>query len=188
MAIAVLDACVLYPAPLRDLLMHLAVFDLFQPRWTAEIHEEWIEALLVSRPDLNRRQLNRTRDLMNANVRGDCLVTGYEPLIDTLSLPDANDRHVLAAAIHSASTHIVMFNLSDFPPPATQPYGITAIHPDEFTLALLQRDADGFCQAVARLRSTLKNPAKSVAELLTTFNSQRLHKTVQTLQPFLGVL
>ena len=70
---AVLDACVLYPAPLRDFLMHLALLDLFRARWTEEIHTEWIRNVLRQRPDLKQEQLQRTRELMNLHVR-DALV------------------------------------------------------------------------------------------------------------------
>ena len=76
---ALYDACVLYPASLADLLMHLAMTGLFRARWTDEIHEEWISALLKKRPDLGRAKLERRRDLMNLHAQ-DCLVTGYEPL------------------------------------------------------------------------------------------------------------
>lgn len=62
------DACVLYPAPLRDLLMRIALNDLFRARWTDQIHEEWIRNLLKQRLDLTPEQLNRTRELMNAHV------------------------------------------------------------------------------------------------------------------------
>ena len=65
----VYDACVLYPAPLRDLLMHLALSDLYRARWSDMIHDEWTRNVLVSRPDLTQEQLNRTRQLMNAHVR-----------------------------------------------------------------------------------------------------------------------
>lgn len=58
------NACVLYPAPLRDLLMRLALTDRFRARWTEDIHEEWIRNVLVNRPDLTREQLDRTRTLM----------------------------------------------------------------------------------------------------------------------------
>jgi hypothetical protein len=71
----VYDACVLYPAPLRDLLMRLALTDLFRARWTDRIHDEWIRTVLAQRPDLKPEDLERTRSLMNAHVR-DCLVTG----------------------------------------------------------------------------------------------------------------
>jgi hypothetical protein len=68
------DACVLYPARLRDLLMYLALTDLFRAKWTDAIHDEWIGNVLKDRPDLTPAQLGRTRALMNAHVR-DCLVT-----------------------------------------------------------------------------------------------------------------
>lgn len=108
------DSCVLYPAPLRDLLMHLAVTNLYQAKWTDAIHDEWTRNVLKDRPDLRPEQLQRTRELMNAHVL-DCLVTGYESLINGLSLPDQDDRHVLAAAIHAGADLIVTFNLKDFP-------------------------------------------------------------------------
>lgn len=79
----VYDACVLYPAPLRDLLMHLALSDLYRARWSDLIHDEWTRNVLASRPDLTQDQLNRTRQLMNAHVR-DSLVTGFEYLIPSI--------------------------------------------------------------------------------------------------------
>lgn len=63
--VVVLDACVLYPAPLRDFLMHLTLLDSFRARWTEKIHSEWIRNVLKSRPDLNLEQLERTKNLMN---------------------------------------------------------------------------------------------------------------------------
>jgi len=80
---AFLDASALYPAPLRDLLLELAVADLYRAKWSDAVHEEWIGAVLKNRPDLTRAQLERTRDLMNAHAR-DALVTGFEQLIDVL--------------------------------------------------------------------------------------------------------
>lgn len=79
----VYDACVLYPAPLRDLLMHLSLTDLYRAKWTEQIHEEWIRNVLAVRQDLTREQLDRTRHLMDSSAR-DYLVTGYEFLIPTL--------------------------------------------------------------------------------------------------------
>ena len=94
----VYDACVLYPAPLRDLLMHLALTDLYRARWSDAIHDEWIRNVLAKRDDLTLQQLERTRQLMNSHVR-DSLVTGFEYLIPSIALPDPDDRHVVAAAI-----------------------------------------------------------------------------------------
>jgi hypothetical protein len=77
---ALYDACVLYPAPVRDVLMHLALADIYHARWTNAIQEEWIRSVLKNRPDLTRTQLERTRDLMNAHAR-DALIQGFEDLI-----------------------------------------------------------------------------------------------------------
>jgi len=68
--IVLYDACVLYSAPLRDLLMHLALTDLFQAKWSARIHEEWIRNVLTNRPDLSRAQLERTRMLIGYTRSG----------------------------------------------------------------------------------------------------------------------
>jgi len=96
--IVLYDACVLYPAPLRDLLMSVAMTNQFRARWTSEIHDEWTRNLLKNREDLSEEQLKRTVELMNLAVP-DCLVENYEGYINSLELPDPNDRHVLAAAI-----------------------------------------------------------------------------------------
>ena len=103
----VYDACVLYPAPLRDLLLQLALSDLFRGHWTKDIHAEWMRNVAADRPDLTPDQLERTRELMDAHVR-DCFIEGYEGLIPSLDLPDKNDRYVLAAAIQPGCTDWVM--------------------------------------------------------------------------------
>ena len=145
---ALYDACVLYPAPLRDLLMQLALSDLFSARWTNQIHDEWIRNVLANRPELKRHQLERTCRLMNAHVL-DSLVTGYENLIDALTLPDPDDRHVLAAAIRSGADVIVTYNLDDFPKRVLHPLGIEAQHPDLFVTRLLDRDQPAVCAVSA---------------------------------------
>ena len=116
---------VLYPAPLRDLLMHRALSDLYRARWSDMIHDEWTRNVLASRPDLTQDHLNRTRQLMNTHVR-DSLVTGFEFPIPSIDLPDPDDRHVAMAAIHSGASLIVTFDLKDFPAEALKPYNITA--------------------------------------------------------------
>ena len=91
---ALYDACVLYPAPLRDLLMELALTDLFRAKWSSMIHDEWIRALLKNRPDLSADNLKRTRELMDANVR-DCIVENFEDIIPMLQCTDLNRLRVL---------------------------------------------------------------------------------------------
>ena len=164
---ALYDANVLYPAPLRDLLMQLAMTELFRAKWTEEIHEEWIRNVLKNRTDLKREQLERTRDLMNKHVL-DCVVDGYQELIPTITLPDEDDRHVLAAAIRCKADVIVTFNLKDFPASELTKYDVEAQHPDEFVLNLLNLDGAAVASAVKRQRVSLKNPSVSVDHLLST--------------------
>lgn len=177
------DACVLYPAPLRDLLMHVAVTDLYRAKWTDAIHDEWTRNVLKDRQDLKPEQLQRTRDLMNAHVR-DCLVTGYETLINAVTLPDPDDRHVLAAAIRVGADLIVTFNLQDFPENALKPYGIEAQHPDDFLTLQLDLAPNIVCAAAKRHRASLKNPPKDVEEYLATLEAQGLAQTVSSLRRF----
>ncbi|MGJ7579533.1 PIN domain-containing protein [Variovorax sp. RHLX14] len=75
---AVSDACVLYPAPLRDFLMWLALSGRFRARWTRLIHDEWQRNLLKNRPDLQPDQLQRTIELMNSAIPDALTVFGIE--------------------------------------------------------------------------------------------------------------
>lgn len=162
---ALLDANVLYPAPIRDILMQLAVEDLFRAKWTAAIHREWMEALLRNEPHRDRTALERTRTLMDTAVR-DALITGYEPLTLCLELPDADDRHVLAAAIVGRCDVIVTQNLHDFPLDTLKRYGVETQHPDDFLANHLHLAPGKFCVAVRKVRARLKNPPYSVEDYL----------------------
>jgi predicted nucleic acid-binding protein len=175
-----LDACVLYPAALRDFLMRLAVVGVFDARWTDAIHDEWIGSLLRSRPELKDR-LARTRSLMDASVR-DSLVSGYERLIADLNLPDEKDRHVLAAAIHAKADIILTFNLRDFPSERLRPYGIEANSPDDFLTLQLGSQLEAVCDAVRRQRSGLKNPPMTASQFLATLASQGMPGTADILR------
>lgn len=161
--IAVLDACVLYPAPIRDLLMQLAKQDAFQARWSDDIHAEWITSLLADRDDLTPNQLARTRALMDQHVP-DALVTGHVDLLPSLTLPDPNDRHVLAAAIVGGATVIVTFNLKDFPAGELAPYECRAVHPDDFLLEIADRAPDQMLEA-ARDRGQAAQSARELSRL-----------------------
>jgi hypothetical protein len=184
---AMLDACVLYPAPLRDLLVQIAMTGLFRARWTNEICEEWIGAILRDRPDLSRDQLERTRTLMNTAVR-DRLVSGYEPLIGSVVLPDENDRHVVADAIHARCDAVVTFNLKDFPGEAVEAHNIEVIHPDDFLFHQIGRNQARIISSVNAVRRRLVNPAVSADDYLATLRSQSLPKTVAALEPLVTVI
>ena len=172
----VYDACVLSPSPLRDFLLQLACGGLFHARWTNAIHEEWIRNLLEVRPDLNAATLARTRQLMDRAVP-DALVKGYESLIHGLELPDPDDRHVLAAAIHGRAEAIVTFNLKDFPASKLKHHGIRALHPDKFINEWIGRAPGAVCSAAKMCWQRLKNPPMSAKDYIACLARQGLDST-----------
>ena len=161
----VYDACVLYPAPLRDLLVRLARTGHFRAKWTDRILDECFDAILDTRKDLDAKALNRTRELMIRAVP-DCLVTGYESLIEGITLPDPDDRHVVAAAIRIGAQVIVTTNLADFPESALQPFAIAPQHPDVFVSHVIDLAPGAVCKVIAEQAGALKNPPMTTAALL----------------------
>jgi len=178
---AFLDANVLYPVSLRNLLMRLALNGLFQARWSADVHEEWIRAVLQDRPDIPIARLHQVRAAMDREAQ-DSVVTGYEPLIEGISLPDPNDRHVLAAAIVGHADVIVTRNLRDFPDAALEPYGIEAQHPDEFVRHLIDLAPVLVADAVRAQQAALTNPPVAMSELFAVFERLGLLETVLELR------
>lgn len=128
---ALLDSCVLYPARLRDLFLSLAAADLFRPLWSQVIHEEWMVSILANRPDLRRPQLEAARSAMDRAFPA-ASVSGFGRLISAVSLPDPDDRHILAAAIHARADLIITLNLKDFPMAILASHCILAMHADTF--------------------------------------------------------
>ena len=184
---AFLDANILYPAFLRNVFMYLALRGLYRARWSARVHDEWITSVLAKRTDLTRAALERTRSLMDAHIQ-DALVQGYEGLEATLDLPDPDDRHVLAAAIHCGAAAIITFNLRDFPEDALAPFGIRATHPDEFIRDLFGADQDAVLAAFRELRSDYRNPPRTSDELLAMMERQGLPRCAEALRPFMALL
>lgn len=170
---AVLDACVLYPAPLRDLLLSLAAGELFGARWTSVIQDEWVRNLAINRPELKLDVLQRTVAMMNSAIE-DCLIENFDWLIPSLALPDPDDRHVLAAAIAGHADAIVTFNLKDFPAQTVSAHGIEVLHPDDFMVAQYDLDPIKVLGIVKVLRSRLRKPPKSADELIATYEQQGL--------------
>ncbi len=179
----VYDACVLYPAPLRDLLMRLALKDLVRARWSERILDEMQRAILSTRRDLAEEKIVRMRNLMNSHVR-DAVVTGFERFEQSIDLPDLNDRHVVAAAIRCQAQVIVTFNLKDFPMSSLEPLGLDVQHPDDFLEHLLDLLPQVVLEAVREQRLDLKNPPYTVEDHLEAFAKQSLPKTVEILRSY----
>lgn len=179
----VLDACVLYPNLLRDLLMWLGKSRLYQPKWSATIHEEWQRNLHQNRPDISREKLKHIEALMNKALP-DALVTGFEPLISSVSLPDADDRHVVAAAIRGKAEVIVTFNLHDFPQNKIAEFDIEALHPDDFISDLLDLNQAQVLRTVRAQRTSLKSPPVSADDYLGALLRLGLPMTVKALEAY----
>jgi len=179
--IVIFDACVLYPATLRNVLLQLAGTGLFRARWTTRIRREWTRALRADKPDLSPERMSRLARLVDAAVP-DCIVTGYEPLVDGLTLPDPADRHVLAAAIRCRADVILTTNLRDFPTARLSPFSVTAAHPDDFVANLLDLDASTVRHAVETVRARLKRPPYSTSEFHDLLERRGLARTAAILR------
>lgn len=186
----ILDACVLYPAVVRDAALRLALTDLFQARWTDAIHDEWVGALQRVRAADGSRKfddavLQRTRALMDKSVR-DAKVEGYEYLIDMIELPDPNDRHVVAAAIKAGADAIVTYNLKDFPSDYLQQrFSVEVIHPDDFFRYQFDLNTGLAVKAFRNQLASLKNPPISKADFLVRLKRNQLLQTARFLEDFL---
>ena len=183
--IVVYDACALHPAPLRDLLLRLAERGVVQAKWTERILDEVFHSILERRPELDRRRLDRTRKMMNEAIP-DCLVTGYEGLVDGVELPDEDDRHVLAAAVRSGAQGIVTANLKDFPQEALEPLGVEAIHPDRFVLDLLDLCPGVVLECLVEQAQALRNPPMRFVDLIDRLEGNGLVQSMAEVRRFSG--
>lgn len=177
---AVFDADVLHPPSVRDLLMRLAGTGLFSARWSEQILDEMVGSITRQRPELEGR-LARTRALMCDAVQ-DCLVAGYEELIDGLVLPDPDDRHVLAVAIRCGAQVIVTNNIRDFPANALATYGIEAQTADEFVINLCDLAPAVVGTVVQIQAAALRRPPQRFDELPARLESRGLVQSVAFLR------
>lgn len=162
---------------MRNLLIRLGLTGIVRARYTEQILDERFRNILKQRSDLKPETLDRTRELMRQAIP-DCMVTGYEPLIDGLVLPDPDDRHVLAAAVRAGAQAIVTFNLKDFPADTLRTFEVEAVHPDDFVLDLIDLAPGKVLTAVRKQRRALENPPRSLPELLDTLKNNGLNQSV----------
>lgn len=191
--IVVYDTNVLYPQCLRDLLIRLAMKDLFHAKWSQDILSELTRNLLDdattkaqktgTAPTLDKAKLDRLVKKMNGSVQ-DCLVTGYRDIEAMLNLPDPDDRHVLAAAIRAGADAIITWNTSDFPAALLSQYDIEAQTPDEFINNLFDLNRDAVIEAVQQQRAPLKNPPYAPQQMLDSYARNRLNSLVKNLAPY----
>jgi predicted nucleic acid-binding protein len=162
--VVVLDANVLYPFRIRDVLLRFAEAGLFRARWSEQILNEWSASLLTTKPHLEA-SIRSQCDAM-AHAFPEAMIEGHDALIPALDLPDPDDRHVLAAAIRAGAQHIVTANLKDFPAEALAPYGVEAVSPDAFLAATYELYPRQATATLRRMRRAYHKPPMSANELL----------------------
>lgn len=162
---AVLDACVLVPIALADILLRTAEKQLFRPVWSERILAETRAALTVIHPKIDPKLFDRRIWHMNETFP-DASVTNLDSIATGIALPDPNDNHVLAAAIRGQCNAIVTANLRDFPECYLNEFGIEAISPDDFLLNQLDLLARPVLDAVREQAVAASNPVLAVDELL----------------------
>lgn len=187
--VVVFDACVLFPINLRNVLVQCAIDRLVHARWKDEIHEEWIRNLLKRQPQLDRERLIVTRDKMKA-VLPEADVRGYERLVETVALKDPDDRHVLAAAIHSKAGSILSADRG-FTNPVLAPYGLKVQRPEDFLMGIYHHDAEALLASLAsasrNLRRSLPEPRQFVDALARSGNG-KLDRFCAVLERHLDVI
>jgi hypothetical protein len=175
------DANLFYPAFVRDVMLYLARAEIFRPRWTEDIHEEWMQHLARDRPDIARETLRQLREKID-QVVPDCLVHGYRALVTGLDLPDAGDRHVLAAAIKAGAQVIVTFNLRDFPAERLAAFDVQAQHPDEFIQFQKGENLPKVLEQLRLCRRAKQRPPYSAQDFIEKFRRHQMPLTATWLE------
>jgi hypothetical protein len=186
-AVAVLDACILYPFHLRNILVQAAVDRLVEARWTDEIHNEWIRSLAARRPAIPLTRLRDVHRLLD-DLLPDARVTGYEHHVAAVNLPDPDDRHVVAAGIAAGATVILTWNLRDFPARELKKFGLHRETPDAFLSGLFDSVPELMIGSLASARRNLTRTQLSAPDFLDMLPRQRLFQFAKRAQGHLGDL
>ena len=168
-------------------MIELAAAGLYRARWTQKIEDEWVTAICQNRRDLDPKRLRHTADLMNSVVP-DCMIKGFEFLSERLTLPDADDRHVLAAAIRGKADAIVTYNLKDFPAATLDQYDIEPLHPDDFLIYQFGIDVAAVLGGARSCRVRLRRPPLAVREYLDALTTLRLPQLVMELSRYSALI
>ncbi len=183
-SVVIFDACVLYPFHLRNIVVQVAVDRLVDARWTDEIHDEWIRNLVADVPGIPIERLQSTRKLMNDALPA-ATVTGYQAHLETIALPDPDDRHVVAAAITAGASVILTWNLRDFPAKELKKHGLVRQTPDVFLTDLYNKAPDLTLASLANARRNLSKTRVSASDFIDILKNQRLSQLTTSLNKHL---
>ena len=178
----VLDTNIIHPLFVRDYLFWLADYELFTPKWSIHVFDEW-KKLMVDK-GLPLHEIDKR--LQRANMAfPDAMVTNYEKIIDGLTLPDPDDRHVLAAAIKTNANIIVTNNLKDFPVDYLGTFGLSAKTADDFITDIIDLNHEKAIEAFRSMVLTRKNPTVNDLEMLDCFRNNNLTDSANYLHALL---
>lgn len=168
---AVLDACVIIPAVVRDTLLRAAEAGLYRPRWSHDILDEVERNLTRIIGTRGHADAEGKVQHLLAELRAqfpEAIVTGYGALIPTMTNHE-KDRHVLAAAVTSDAQAIITSNSIHFPASALGPYNIEALTPDQFLSDLFDLYPEQMCAILLAQAAALHRP-QTADDLLTNLN------------------
>jgi predicted nucleic acid-binding protein len=171
---AVLDACVLYPTVLREILQGAGEAGLYQPVFSDRILREWVLATAKLGPAAPAIAEGEAAILRTAFPRA--LVQEAPQIEARLHLPDANDRHVLATAIASSADAIVTFNAQDFPGHVLAAEGVTRRDPDGFLWELQSRHPEVMARIVEAVRARAEAISGQPVALKALLKRARLYR------------
>lgn len=179
---AVLDTNVVYPVIIRDILFWFAFYDLYTPKWSEHIFDEWKKVMIekgVSEEEATKR-INKANSAFP-----DALVQHYKGLIEQLELPDKNDRHVLAAAIKTNASIIVTNNSKDFPADYLQSFNLRVKTADDFLTDIIDLNQEHAVAAFKEMVLHKKNPKQDEFEVLNLLRNAGLNDTANYLHSLL---
>ena len=174
----VLDTNVIHPIVIRDLLFWFAYYDLFTPKWSNHIFDEWkrlMKSKGASSEEVEKRLINAQ------SAFPDALVENYESLIDGLTLPDIKDRHVLAAAIKTNANVIVTNNLKDFPKDYLATFGLSVKSADDFITDTIDLNQETAVKAFKEMVLHKRNPDLDEYEVLDLLRKNGLGESANYL-------
>jgi len=182
----ILDANVLYPFRVRDVLLQFYRQGLYRARWTDQIIDEWTRSVLDRKPHITDSIASQVAT-MRATFP-ESWVTGHEPLIPSLVLPDPDDRHVLAAAIKAGAHHIVTENLKDFPAAILDDFDLEAVTADQFLMQTFDLYPVGATSALKMVRGKYANPPFTPPEFITDLAASGLPMLASYARDFINHL
>lgn len=183
---AVLDANVLYPVVIRDYLIWLSVYELYSPKWTNKLLDEFTDIFEKKKMNISSDRIQKQVDLMN-QACPDAMVSKYDDLISSVKLKDEDDKHVVAAALKCNANVIVTHNLKDFPNLYLETIGLTAAGPDTFIADVIDLSPDRCCDTFREMLLTKNKPPYEESEYLEIFRNNGLKETAKELRKYLEI-